>query len=129
MKLTENDLPKEVAGKNTIGVQWSGFLTPSESGDFLVGVRCTGFGRLTVDGKQVAATIGGGTRGLVSGAGRVHLEKGRKVAIEISYGTRNAKPNPELFWSKYSSAPSPEGVATAKSADVCHRRRRNHQSS
>jgi len=118
VKLTESELPKEVAGKNTFGVQWSGFLTPSESGDFLLGIRCAGFGRLTVDGKQVAAAIGGGTRGLVSGAGRVHLEKGRKVAIEISYGTRNAKPHSELFWSKYNSAPSPEAVAAAKSADV-----------
>jgi len=118
VKLTESELPKEVAGKNTFGVQWSGFLTPSESGDFLLGIRCAGFGRLTVDGKQVAAAIGGGTRGLVSVAGRVHLEKGRKVAIEIFYGTRNAKPHSELFWSKYSSAPSPEAVAAAKSADV-----------
>ncbi len=118
VKLTESELPKEVAGKNTFGVQWSGFLTPSESGDFLLGVRCAGFGRLTVDGKQVAAAIGGSTRGLVSGAGRIHLEKGRKVAIEISYGTRMAKPHSELFWSKYSSAPSPEAVAAAKNADV-----------
>ena len=118
VKLTENDLPKEVAGKKTFGVQWSGFLTPSESGDFLLGVRSAGFSRLTVDGKQVAAAIGGGTRGLVSGAGRVHLEKGRKVGLEISYGTRNSKPHAELFWSKYSSAPSPEAVAAAKNADV-----------
>ena len=118
VKLTESELPKEVAGKSTFGVQWSGFLTPSESGDFLLGIRCAGFGRLTVDGRQVAAAIGGGTRGLVSGAGRVYLEKGRKVAIEISYGTRNAKPHSELFWSKYSNAPSPEAVAAAKSADV-----------
>ena len=118
VKLTESDLPKEIAGKKTFGVQWSGFLTPSESGDFLIGVRCAGFGRLTVDGKQVAAAIGGGTRGVVSGAGRVHLEKGRKVAIEISYGARNGKPLVEIFWAKYSSAPSPEAVAAAKNADL-----------
>jgi beta-glucosidase len=118
VKLTENDLPKEIAGKKTFGVQWSGFLTPSESGDFLLGVRSAGFSRLTVDGKQVAAAIGGGTRGLVSGAGRVHLEKGRKVAIEILYGTRNGKPHAEIFWTKYNSAPSPEAVAAAKNADV-----------
>ena len=118
VKLNENDLPKEIAGKKTFGVQWSGFLTPTESGDFLLGIRCAGFGRLTVDGKQVAAAIGGGTRGVASGAGRVHLEKGRKVALEISYGTRNGKPHSELFWTKYSSAPSPEAVAAAKNADV-----------
>src|SRR5579871_5191613 len=97
VRLTENNLPKELAGKNSFGVQWSGFLTPTESGDFLLGIRSAGFGRLTVDGKQVAAAIGGGTRGVTSGAGRVHLEKGRKVALEISYGTRNGKPHTELF--------------------------------
>ena len=118
VKLTENGLPKEVAEKKTFGVRWSGFLTPSESGDFLLGIRCAGFGRLTVDGKQVAAAIGGGTRGIASGAGRVHLEKGRKVAIEIFYGTRNGKPHSEIFWTKYNGAPSPEAVAAAKNADV-----------
>ncbi len=118
VKLTENDLPNEIASKKTFGVQWSGFLTASESGDFLLGIRCAGFGRLTVDGKQVAAAIGGGTRGVSSGAGRVHLEKGHKVALEILYGTRNAKPHAELFWTKYSSAPSPEALAAAKNSDV-----------
>ena len=118
VKLTENDLPKEVAGKKTFGVKWSGFLTPSESGDFLVGIRCDGFGRLTVDGKQVATAFGGGSRGLASGAGRVHLEKGRKITLEISFGTRNSKPHAELFWNKFSGAPSPEAVAAAKNADV-----------
>jgi beta-glucosidase len=118
VKLAESDLPKELAGKKTFGVQWSGFLTPTESGDFLLGIRCTGFGRLTVDGKQVAAAFGGGSRGLASGAGRVHLEKGRKVALEIFYGTRNGQPHAELFWAKANNVPSPEAIAAAKSADV-----------
>ena len=118
VNLTEKDLPKEIAGKKTFGVQWSGSLTPSESGDFLLGIRCAGFGMLTVDGKQVATAFGGGSRGLVSGAGRVHLEKGRKIAIEIIYGTRNGNPHAELFWAKFSGAPSPEAVAAAKNADV-----------
>jgi hypothetical protein len=39
IKLTESNLPAEVAGKKTFGVQWSGFLTPAESGDFLLGIR------------------------------------------------------------------------------------------
>ena len=53
-----------------------------------------------------------------SGVGRVHLEKGRKVALEISYGTRNSKPHAELIWAKANDAPSPEAVAAAKNADV-----------
>ena len=118
VNLTENNLPTEVAGKKTFGAQWSGFLTPTETGDFLLGIRCEGFGRLAVDGKQVATAFGGGTRGVSSGVGRVHLEKGHKVALEISYGTRNSKPHAELIWAKYNGAPSPEAIAAAKNADV-----------
>jgi beta-glucosidase len=118
VNLSESNLPPEIAARKTFGVQWSGFLTPTESGDFLIGIRCEGFGRLAVDGKQVAMAFGGGTRGLSSSVGRVHLEKGRKVALEISYGTRNSKPHAELIWTKFSGAPSPEAVVAAKSADV-----------
>ena len=118
IKLTEENLPKEVSGKKTFGVQWSGFLTPNESGDFLVGIRCEGFGRLAVDEKQVAMAFGGGTRGLSSAVGRVHLEKGRKVAIEVSYGTRNSKPHAELIWAKVNNGPSHEAIAAAKNADA-----------
>ena len=118
VKLAEANVPSEVAGKKTFGVQWSGFLTPTESGDFLLGVRCEGFGRVAVDEKQVAMAFGGGTRGLSSAVGRVHLEKGRKVAIEISYGTRNSKPHAELIWAKVNNAPSQEAIAAAKNADA-----------
>ncbi len=86
VKLAGANLPSEVAGKKTFGVQWSGFLTPAESGDFLLGIRCAGFCRVAADGKQIALAFGGG--GLASQVGRVHLEKGRKAALEISYGTQ-----------------------------------------
>jgi beta-glucosidase len=118
VKLSENNLPSEVAGKKTFGAQWLGFLTPIETGDFLLGIRCEGFGRLAVDGKQVATAFGGGTRGLSSGVGRVHLEKGHKVALEISYGTRNSKPHAELIWARYNGAPSQEAITAAKNADA-----------
>jgi len=70
--LTDSNLPAEIAGRKTFGVQWSGFLTPNESGDFLIGIRCHGFGRITVDSKQVAMAFGGGSEP-ASGVGRVHL--------------------------------------------------------
>ncbi len=118
VNLIDSNLPSEIAGRKTFGVQWSGFLTPTETGDFLLGIRCEGFGRVTVDGKQVATAFGGGTRGLSSGVGRVHLQKGQKVALEIAYGTRNSKPHAELIWAKANNGPSPEAIAAAKNADV-----------
>jgi beta-glucosidase len=117
VKLAAANLPAEIAGKKTFGVQWAGFLTPNESGDFLIGIRCQGFGRITVDSKQVAMAFGGGSES-ASGFGRVHLEKGRKVALEISYGSRDGKAGAELIWSKANNAPSPEAIAAAKNADV-----------
>ena len=116
VKLTEATLPKEVAGRKSFGVQWSGYLTPTESGDFLLGLRSEGFRRLTVDGKQVVIEFGGG--GLSSQVGRVHLEKGHKVALEVSYSTRNGKARTELIWAKANYAPSPEAVVAAKNADT-----------
>jgi len=117
VNLTGTNLPAEIAGRKTFGVRWSGFLTPSESGDYLLGIRCKGFGRITVDSKQVAMAFGGGSEA-ASGVGRVHLEKGRKVPIEISYGSRDGKPHAELIWAKSNNAPSPEAIAAAKTADV-----------
>ena len=117
-RLTEANLPKELTGKKTFGVHWSGFLTPNESGDFLIGVRCSGFGMVSVDEKQVAMAFGGGTRGPSSAVGRVHLEKGRKVAVEISYGIRSSKAHMELIWAKASNAPSSEAITAARNADV-----------
>ncbi len=78
VKLTESNLPAEIAAKKTFDVQWSGFLTPTESGDFLAGIRCEGFRRITGDDKQVTTAFGGGG-GPASRVGRVHLEKGRKL--------------------------------------------------
>ena len=117
VKLSGSNLPSEIAGRKTFGVQWSGFLTATESGDYILGIRCEGFGRLTVDSKQVAVAFGGGG-GLASGVGRVHLEKGHKAALNIFYGSTNGKQHAELIWAKVNNAPSPEAIAAAKNADV-----------
>jgi beta-glucosidase len=117
VNLTKESLPAEVAGKKTFGVQWSGFLTPQETGDFILGLRCLGFGRLTVNDKPVAMTFGGGNEP-VSVVGRVHLEKGRKAAVQMNYGNNNGKAHAELFWTRVNNAVSPEAIAVAKNADA-----------
>ena len=117
VNLSESNLPTEVTGRKTYSVQWTGTLTPVESGDYQLGVRCHGFCRLTVDDKQVAAAFGGGEE-MSSGVGRVHLEKGRKATISMTYGTQNSKPHAELIWNKAQAGVSPEAIAAAKSADA-----------
>ena len=117
IKLTKEQLPSQVIERKSFGVQWSSFLTPKESGEFLLGIRCKGFCRLTADGKQVTLTYGGGNE-LVSQVGRVHLEKGHKVELEFTYSARNGNVQAELIWTRANNAPSPEAVAAAKNADV-----------
>ncbi len=117
LRLDEKSVPPEVVTRKSFGVRWSGSLTPTESGDYLLGIRCAGFGRLTADGKQITMAFGGGSEP-ASGVGRIHLEKGRKVALEITYGSVNGKHQAELIWAKIETEVSPKAIAAAKDADV-----------
>ena len=76
-----------------------------------------GFGRLSIDDKQVAML--GSSEAVDAAVGRVHLEKGQKAALSLTYGTMDdGKPQAQLIWTKVNDAPSPEAIAAAKNADV-----------
>jgi beta-glucosidase len=115
--LSESNLPAEVAAKKSIGVEWTGFLTPPDSGDYLIGMRADGFARVTVDGEVVAQEFR--THGVEPKVGRVHLDKGEKVALSINYGNMGGgQPRAQLIWAKVNNAPSPEAVTAARNADI-----------
>ncbi len=117
INLTESDLPAEAKGKNPLSVQWSGFLTAPETGDYLLGLSADGFGRLSVDGKEIAQAFSFG--GLQAKLGRIHLERGQKAALSVTYGKFGAgELRVQLLWARYNPAPSPEALAAAKEADV-----------
>ncbi len=117
VNLADGNLPPEAAGKKALGVRWTGFITAPDTGDYLVGVRGIGFGRLSIDGKQVATL---GARGETDAAvGRAHLVKGQKAELSLMYGNMGGgKPQAQLIWTKVSDAPSPEAIAAAKNADI-----------
>ncbi len=115
--LSKSTEPKEVAGRKRFGVEWTGFLTPPETGEYLLGVRSQGFVRVSVDGKQVASSYGGG-HDPEPVMGRLKLEKGHKVSLEVSGGTQDGDAHAELIWSKYDPSVSPEAVAAARDADA-----------
>ncbi len=79
VNLSQSNLPSEVVERKPVAVQWTGFLTPTESGDYLIGIRAAGFGSVSIDGKDVAREFG--SHGVDSHMGRVHLEKGQKAQI------------------------------------------------
>ena len=117
LDMTEASLPAEAKGNKGLFVQWSGFLTPKQSGDYQLGVLADGFAAATVDGKQVALEYM--TVGAEAKMGRMHLEKGQKVSLQVMYSPMGGgKPRAQLIWEPVDMAPKPEAVAAAKNADV-----------
>jgi beta-glucosidase len=115
--LGEKDLPQQVKGKSTFAVRWTGFLNPSETGDYLLGIKAAGFARVSLNNKRVVQTYSGG-----SGLGRVHLEKGHPEALQVDYGLMSGdqaeRQQAQLIWAPVNDAPDPAAIAAAKDADV-----------
>jgi len=117
--LKAEDIPQEAAGKYPMRTEWTGFLTPTETGDYSIGVRFQGgFAKVSVNEKTVAQGWGGADDSEVK-VGHVHLEQGKKVSLKVEYAKPEAGPiRAQLIWSKYDPRPSPEAIAAAKAADV-----------
>jgi beta-glucosidase len=114
VNLDEGNLPEEARQTKTLAVQWTGFLNPGISGDYLLGIKADGFVRVSLDDKVVIAGWGNQTH-----VGQVHLEKGRPVKLDVSYGrSGEGKPEAQLMWAPVNNAPDPAALAAAKNADV-----------
>ena len=117
LNLTEADLPAQTKAKGPLSVEWSGFLTPTQSGDYQLGILADGFANVTVDGKVIAQEFR--TSGAEAKVGRVHLVQGQKVALHVVYAQMsNAPAKAQLIWAPVDNAPSPKAIAAARDADV-----------
>jgi beta-glucosidase len=117
VNLTPKNLPSEAVSKKTIGVEWTGFLAPPETGDYLLGVRDDGSVSVKVDGQEIAQTYW--THGVETRLSSVHLNKGQKIALNVRYGDLyGVDPVAQLIWTRINNAPSPEAVTAAKQADL-----------
>ncbi|MGH9530362.1 MAG: glycoside hydrolase family 3 C-terminal domain-containing protein, partial [Terriglobales bacterium] len=119
MARTEPDINYDFApgtkGKENIyAVRWTGFLTPSESGSYQLGLNGSRE-RLWLDGKVIVDDPNGhSSRPVVS---NVTLERGHRYALKIEYFQGRAR-GVKLVWSRSSSDPAADAVAAAKQADV-----------
>jgi beta-glucosidase len=112
--LNESNLPEQAKASKSLSVEWTGFLNPNATGDYLLGMKADGFARVSVDDKTVTQSFGES-----SNLGQVHLEKGHPVKLSVSYGHfRDGKLDARLIWAQVNNAPDPAAVATAKNADV-----------
>ena len=115
--LSAQTLPPEAMDKSPIGVRWTATLTPTETGDYKLGLQGSGFARISLDDKEIlSALMRGGVEGWL---GKVHLEKGKSYGLKVEHGQiGSGPPVARLIWAPYDLAPSPEAVAAAKDADV-----------
>src|ERR1700751_2422395 len=114
VNLNESNIPEQAKGISSLSVQWTGLLNPTTTGDYLLGLSVDGFGRLSVDGREIT-TLWGKNINLSP----VHLEKGHPLKLEVLYGrTGEGKPEVQLLWTRVNNVPDPAAVAAAKNADV-----------
>ena len=110
----ESTLPTQAKGKSSLVVHWTGFLNPNETGDYLLGIKADGSGRVTVGDKRLVHTYSPG-----ASMGRIHLEKGQPVALDVEYGlSSGTRPEAQLIWTRENNVPDPAAVAAAEQADV-----------
>ena len=108
--LKSQDIPQEAANTYPLSVEWDGFLSVNESGEYSIGVRGAGnFAMVLIGGKPLAMQYLN-SEGPQTKMAHVHLEEGKKTAIRVLYRLTKAGPvQAQLIWSKYDPKPSPDG--------------------
>jgi beta-glucosidase len=114
VNLSESNLPEQAKGAHDLSVQWTGFLNPTATGDYLLGIKADGFARVSVGDKLVTEVFGNSAN-----LGQIHLEKGHSVKLDVTYSRmQDSKPEAQLIWAPVNNTPNPAAIAAARSADV-----------
>jgi beta-glucosidase len=95
-------------------VRWTGFITPAESGKYLIGLDGLK-DRLWIDGKQIVNDDD--LHGPQAKTAELDLEKGRTYAVKVEQNL-GATVLIKLVWSRLLADPQADAVTAAKSADV-----------
>lgn len=117
VNLNASNMPAQMVGQKSVGVNWRGYITPNVSGHFLLGVRADGYATVKFNDRTILMQYL--TNRPEIKLGYVDLQKGVRVPIEVSYGARLAKaPVAQLVWARVNNQPSPAAIAAAKKSDV-----------
>jgi beta-glucosidase len=110
-------LPASVANVRPLSIHWDGQITATETGDYNLGLKASGFFRVKLDGKNVTSSYGGDPT--EAKLGRVHLEAGKPATLHVEYTPpETGDPVARLVWAKVDMRPRPEAIAAAKNASV-----------
>ena len=112
--LNEQNVPDQVKGTPVVNVHWSGFINPTESGDYLIGMRAAGSARVSIGGRQVMQAYGAG-----SNLGRTYLEQGHPVKVDVEFGkSPGGKFEAQIIWARVQDGTDPAAAIAAKDADA-----------
>ncbi len=110
-------VPDAASNVDPLTVKWETTLTPSETGDYNLGVETDGFFRVFLDDKPVA--MANYPHGVETITGKVHLEAGKPYPLRVEYQrTGKSALHLKLMWGKIDQSMDPAVVAAAKDADV-----------
>jgi beta-glucosidase len=101
------------SGMKDFSVRWTGFLTPTESGAYQIGLAGS-MNRLWLDGQLIVDDLG--LHDPIAGTKTLQLEKGHRYALKVEYARGGF--GTKLVWLHIISDPIAEAVAAAKQADV-----------
>ena len=112
VNLNDRDLPEEAKSTKTLSVQWSAFLTPGATGDYLLGTKADGFAKVSANDKGHRAGWGNDTHARF-------MEKGHAVKLDVTYSRfEEGRHEDSADLGAGNNAPDPAAVAAAKNADV-----------
>jgi beta-glucosidase len=101
------------AGMEKYSVRWTGFLTPSKSGSYQVGLMGA-FNRLYLDGKLIADDMA--MHDAKPTMSTLQLEKGHRYSLKLELGQGGL--GTRLVWLPVDTDATGTAVAAAKAADV-----------
>jgi beta-glucosidase len=109
--------PGEAAEAEPVSIRWETTLTPTETGDYDLGVETDSYFRLSINGQKI--TNSDYPHGVETKVGRVHLEAGKGYALVVEYA-RADRTNPHfmLVWNKMDRSVDPKAIEAAQNADV-----------
>lgn len=96
--------------------RWTGFITPTESGEHRFRVASDNGYRVFIDGKPVVDEWGVGDAPSITD-GTVRLEAGRRYALKVEASQKGVRGEQRLVWSP-PSAGGDSAIAAAKAADL-----------
>jgi beta-glucosidase len=115
--ITAQPLPDAAAKADPLTVRWETTLTPTETGDYNLGVETDGFFRVFLDGRLV--TIANYPHGVETQTGKAHLEAGKPYKLDVEYQrTANTAPHLRLMWGKMDRSVDPDVATAAQNADA-----------